>query len=158
MSSDALELFAAYFDTMLADLSPAKRKVVARKIGQRLRASNARRMAQNVEPGGADMAPRKKRLREQKRKAGRGRKMFREIGKARNLKVRPSEDGVELSFANPAVGRVAAEHHFGLEGYVGRTRAGRTIRARYAARQLLGFSAEDIDAIADEALAWLDRD
>lgn len=156
MSADALEQFATYFDTMLADLSPAKRKAVARKIGQRLRRLNAQRMRANVEPDGAAMAPRKKRLRE-KSKPGRGRRMFREIGKARNLRVRPSEDGVEIGFANPGTGRVAVEHHFGLDGRVGRTRAGRMIRTRYTARRLLGFGAQDIDAVTDELLAWLDR-
>jgi phage virion morphogenesis protein len=154
----ALEQFARYFDAMLADISPARRKVVARKIGQRLRRINALRIAENVEPDGRPMAPRKKRPREQRHRAGRWRRMFREIARARNLRVRASPDGVELAFANPRFGRVAAEHHFGLEGFVGNTKAGRTIRTRYPARRLLGFGREDMEAIADELLAWLDRD
>ncbi|HYD23840.1 MAG TPA: phage virion morphogenesis protein [Croceibacterium sp.] len=157
MSRDGLEHLSAYFDALLADLSPARRKVVARKIGMRLRRLNARRIAANVEPDGGAMEARKSRARQQKHRPGRGRRMFREIAKARNLRVRPSPDGVELAFPG-AIGRVAAEHHFGLEGYVGKTRAGRTIRARYPARRLLGFGPEDLDAVADEVLAWLDRD
>jgi len=154
----ALEHFADYCEAMLQDISPARRKAVAQKIGQRLRRSNAERSQANVEPDGSPMTPRKKRHREQRHKAGRGRRMFREISKARNLRVRASAEGVELSYGNPRVGRVAAEHHFGLEGFVGKTSRGREIRARYPARRQIGFSPGDIDAIADELLAWLDRD
>ncbi|MBU2407109.1 MAG: phage virion morphogenesis protein [Gammaproteobacteria bacterium] len=144
---------------MLADISPAKRKAVARKIGQRLRRSNLSRIAANVEPDGGAMEQRKpqrdRRGRIRKKAGGR---MFRKLRYARNFKVKPREDGVEIAMASQGLRRIARVHHFGLSGYVGKTRAGDTVRARYEARQLLGFSAGDIDGIAEEALAWLDQD
>lgn len=153
-SSDGMDAFAEYMDGMLADLSPAKRKWVARKIGAQLRRSNAKRIRSNVEPDGTKMEPRKR-----KRKIRRGQKfirsgkMFRNIGKGRSFKVHASEDGVRVQIANP----IANVHHYGEEGYVGRTRDGRTIRARYHSRQLLGFGREDLDEMTDALLKWLDR-
>ena len=144
---------------MLADLSPAKRKAVARKIGQRLRRSNLSRIAANVEPDGGAMEQRKpQRDRRGRIRKKAGGKMFRKLRYARNFKIKPREDGVEIALATRGLERISRVHHFGLTGYVGKTRTGETIRARYEARRLLGFNAEDIDEIAEEALAWLDRD
>jgi phage virion morphogenesis protein len=155
----ALEQFADYFDIMLADLSPAKRKAVARKVGQRLRRSNLARIAANVEPDGSAMEQRKtQRDRRGRIRRKAGGKMFRKLRYARNFKIKPRDDGVEIALASRGLERISRVHHFGLDGYVGKTRSGETIRARYDSRQLLGFSADDIDGIAEEALAWLDRD
>lgn len=150
-AADALDAFADHFDTMLADLTPAKRKAVARKIGQRLRRSNTRRIAANVQPDGSAMEPRQDRS---KRKKG---KMFRNLRYARNFKVDADPHGVEVGFKRYE--GLARIHHFGLVSAVGRNKhTGETIRARYPKRRLLGFGEDDLDAITDEVLEWLTPD
>ena len=156
-SGDALEQFADYFDNMLADLSPARRKAVARKVGQQLRRSNAARIAANIEPDGSNMEPRKPRGELRGGRDRRGTKMFRKLRYARNFFINPGADGVQLAPKRGAVA-IARVHHFGLTGFVGRTRSQDTVRARYEQRRLLGFGEGDIAAIAEVMLAWVDRD
>ena len=155
--ADGLEKLAEYFDGMLEDISPARRRVVARKVGQRLRRSNLKRQASNEEPDGGRMEPRRKHTELRGDRSRSGKKMFRKLRYARFWKIRPSAEGVTVQPSRGA-SRIAGEHHFGLEGYVGRTRDRRTIRHRYTARRLLGFGPSDLDEIADEMLGMLDRD
>lgn len=133
-----LEAFLGRFVTAL---SPREMRGLASKIGQSLRRSNSARIAANVEPDGSAMTPRKPRPRGKKRG-----KMFRRLRAARTLKVKPSADGVSVGFIDQAQ-HVAQVHHFGEEDVVGRTRDGRTIRARYAARALLGVGEADTTAV-----------
>lgn len=145
---DQLETFLGRFVTAL---SPREMRGLASKIGQSLRRTNAARIAANKEPDGGAMQAR--RPREGKRRG----KMFRQLRQARLLKVRPSADGVTVGFTGQAQ-NVAKVHHFGEEDVVGRTRDGRTIRARYAARQLLGFAELDEDDIMAAVEKHLARD
>lgn len=134
---DQLEVFLGRFVTAL---SPREMRGLASKIGQSIRRANAARIAANKQPDGSAMQAR--RPREGKRRG----KMFRQLRQARLLKVRPSADGVTVGFTGQAQ-QVAKVHHFGEEDIVGRTRDGRTIRARYAARLLLGIGELDEDDI-----------
>ncbi|HWT42804.1 MAG TPA: phage virion morphogenesis protein [Sphingopyxis sp.] len=143
-----LETFLGRFVTAL---SPREMRGLASKIGQSIRRSNAARIATNTEPDGGAMQAR--RPREGKRRG----KMFRQLRQARLLKVRPSADGVTVGFTGQAQ-KVAKIHHFGEEGVVGRTRDGRTIRARYAARMLLGIGEMDEDDIMAAVEKHLSRD
>ena len=145
---DRLETFLGRFVTAL---SPREMRGLASKIGQSLRRSNAARIAANKEPDGGAMQAR--RPREGKRRG----KMFRQLRQARLLKVRPSADGVTVGFTGQAQ-QVAKVHHFGEEDVVGRTRDGRTIRARYAARRLLGVGEMDEDDIMAAVEKHLARD
>lgn len=83
--------------------------------------------------------------------------MFRRIRQARNLRIRATPDSVELNFGGGAVEKIASIHHFGNVGAVGRTRDGRTIRAQYEARQLLGFGGDDMDAVLQDVMGLLDQ-
>jgi len=132
-----LETFLARF---AGALSPRERKRLLTKVGQSLRRANSARIAQNVEPEGGAMKPRRP------RPEGKRGKMFRRLRLARVLKVRATSDQVSVRFIGPAQ-KVAETHHFGLVDDVGRTRDGRTIRARYAERRLLGFSRDDEAAV-----------
>lgn len=145
---DHLESFLGRFVTAL---SPREMRGLAGKIGQSIRRSNAARIAANKEPDGGAMQAR--RPRQGKRRG----KMFRKLRQARLLKIRPSADGVSVGFTGQAQ-KVAQIHHFGEEGVVGRTRDGRTIRARYAARLLLGIGDLDEDEILAAAEKHLSRD
>lgn len=145
---DQLETFLGRFVTAL---SPREMRGLAGKIGQSIRRTNAARIAANKQPDGSAMQAR--RPREGKRRG----KMFRQLRQARLLKVRPSADGVTVGFTGQAQ-QVAKVHHFGEEDTVGRTRDGRTIRARYAARLLLGIGEMDEDDIMAAVEKHLSRD
>lgn len=145
---DQLETFLGRFVTAL---SPREMRGLATKIGQSLRRSNAKRIAANVEPDGGGMQARKPR--EGKHRG----KMFRQLRQARVLKVKATADGVTVGFQGQAQ-KVARIHHFGEEGIVGRTRDGRTIRARYTARRLLGIGDLDEEQMLAAIETHLSRD
>lgn len=142
--SGDLEAIEPFLNEVLATVAPAKRRRLMDKLMRAVRRAQATRIGANVEPEGGKMAPRKPR-------EGKRGKMFRRIGKQSSLKIRLTPDEGELQFANRLVEQTAAEHHFGLTGFVGKTRKGRTIRTRYAARRLLGFGKES-DELLDEVV------
>ena len=153
---EAMEAVGDYFDAFLSDLTPARRKMVARKLGQRMRRLNTARIAKNVEPDGGPMAKRKPRFDRDGKKVRRGR-MFRKLRLARQYEIHPSADGVELR-TRDQIARLAKVHQFGLVDRVGRSKDGRIIRTRYERRRLLGFGDDDLDQITEELVAWLDND
>lgn len=151
MAEKGLEAIEPFLGEVLETVAPAQRKRLIDKLMRLARRANARRIAANVTPDGGAMAPRKKRP-----KGKRG-KMFKRIGKDASLKIRATPDMGELTFAKPLIESTAATHHFGLEGFVGRTRNGRVIRTKYQARALLGFGAEREEYL-DEVLRHLTGD
>ena len=157
MAEDLAQLepfLAAYLNR----LSPVQRRRVARKVGEALRRENAKRIAANVQPDGSAMDPRKKpkRMMDAKGRLKRSGKMFPRIKLARSMKIRATPDEVSVGFEGPT-GHTARAHQFGLVDFVGKTKEGRTIRTKYPERCLLGFGADDIDAIMDAALALLEK-
>ena len=145
-----LEAIEPWIEGYLARLKPGERSKVARKIGIMLRRANSERILANVEPDGAAMEPRKDR--KGRRRARKG-KMFRKTGKLRNMRVRPSPDGVEVDFVRLVAG-TASVHHFGLIDKVD-GRIPNSIKVRYPTRRLLGFSKADREAIMDEVIKWV---
>ena len=145
-----LEAIEPWIEGYLARLKPGERSKVARKIGIMLRRANSQRILANVEPDGGAMEPRKDR--KGRRRARKG-KMFRKTGKLRNMRVRPSPDGVEVDFTRLVAG-TAQVHHFGLIDKVD-SRIPNSIKVRYPARRLLGFSKADREAIMDEVIKWV---
>lgn len=142
--------------SIAANLTPAARRRLSLKIGQALRRANAGRISRNEVPDGGRMEPRKPRKARKSAKTGRIKRtglMFRKLRLARAMMLRTDGNGPELSFRGRA--RVAAEHHYGAEVIVGKTKDGRTIKARMAERQLLGFSSADPDMIMDAATRHL---
>jgi phage virion morphogenesis protein len=157
MAEDLAELepfLAAYLNR----LGPGQRRRVMRKSMEALRKANAARIAANIEPDGAAMAPRKprKRMKDGKGRVKRARKMFPKIKLARSMKLRITPDEGTLGFAG-AIGHTAAAHHYGREDFVGRTPNGKAIRTKYPRRRLLGFGPEDIELITDAALKLLEQ-
>lgn len=148
----ALERFLG---ALVQRLAPAARRKLALALGRHLRKVNAARIARNVQPDGSAMEPRKHRADAAKGRVRGKARMFRKIGKARSLRIKASPAGVEVGFNNPLIASTAAVHHFGDVGYVGKTRAGRTIRTRYAERRLLGFGPGDAEALQDLAIDHL---
>lgn len=150
MQSDDLNAIEGWLGGMMTSLKPGERKRFAMKVMRLVRRENATRISRNEEPDGGSMAPRKSRL-DRSGKVERRGKMFRKIRLAKNLKIKANPDGGELHFVNPFIEKTAAVHHYGEEDRVGKTRDGRTIRTRYAARRLLGFGENERDAILDMA-------
>lgn len=146
-----------WLDGLLLRLGPGERRKLALKVGQSLRRSNARRIAANVEPDGGKMAPRKPR-KGRDGKPIRKSRMFRRLRMARNMKIKATPDSVELNFGGGSAQRIAEIHHDGEVGLVGRTRDGRTIRARYEARRLLGFGDDDMDMVLEAVTKSLEPD
>ncbi len=141
---NGLEAIEPFIGELIEAAAPRQRRKLVDKLMRAARRANADRIRRNIEPDGSKMVARKKR----KEKRG---KMFRRLGKARNLKIRATPDRGELHFGNPNVEDTAATHHFGLEGFVGKTREGKIIRTRYDARRLLGFGKEQ-DELLDAVL------
>ncbi|AIT79098.1 phage virion morphogenesis protein [Novosphingobium pentaromativorans] len=154
--ADAFARLDSAVSAYLESLSPAERRRTARKIGMALRKANAKRIADNVQPDGSPMQPRKPR----RLKAGKGQlkrdRMFRKLRLARSFKVRASADGVSIGFEG-SVGQTARAHQYGLIDFVGRTEGGKVVRAKYPKRILLGFGPDDLDAVNDIVLDMLPR-
>jgi hypothetical protein len=103
------------------------------------------------------MAPRRPRIGPDG-KPIRRKRMFRRLRMARNMRIKATPDSVELDFGGGNSQRIAEVHHDGRTDRVGRTRDGRTIRARYEARRLLGFGTDDIDSVLEAVTAALAQD
>jgi phage virion morphogenesis protein len=157
MADTDLTRLEGWLDGLMLRLSPGARRKLATKIGQSLRRSNAKRIAANKEPDGSAMAPRRPRIGPDGKEVRRGR-MFRRLRLARNMRIRATPDSVELNFGGGKAQRVAETHHDGDVDTVGRTRDGRTIRARYEARRLLGFGDDDMDMVLDQVTMALTPD
>lgn len=154
--ADGFTKLEGFLADELAKLSPARRRRIARKIGMEIRKANAKRIADNIQPDGTAMTPRKPR----KLTAGKGSikrgRMFRKIRLARSFKVNPSVNGVSVGFEGP-VAHTARAHHYGLFDFVGKTEAGKTVRTKFAERVLLGFAPEDLELIADTVFSMFDE-
>lgn len=158
MADTDLTRVEGWLEGLMLRLSDGERRKLALKVGRSLRRSNAARIAANKEPDGGAMAPRKPRKGRDGKPIRSNKRMFRRIRMARNLRIKATPDSVEVNFGGGAIEKIAAIHHDGQVGTVGRTRDGRTIRARYEARQLLGFGGEDMDMVLEAVTKSLEPD
>lgn len=136
---------------LLANLEPAARRDLARRIAQRLRARNIERIAARQNPDGTAYAPRKPTMRD-KRGAIR-RAMFVKLRTARWLKVGATPDAAVVAFVDQ-VQRIAQVHHHGLRDRVNR-RGGPEVQ--YPTRRLIGITAADTAEVEDMVLAHMAR-
>lgn len=154
--ADGFAELESFLTAELAKLSPARRRRMTRKIGMEIRKANAKRIAENIQPDGSAMQARKPRTLAAGKGAIKRGRMFRKMRLARSFKITPSANGVSVGFEGP-VAHTARAHQYGLTDFVGRTEAGKTVRAKYPKRVLLGFAPEDLEMIADTVLAMLDE-
>lgn len=140
---DDLTQLESWAAPLLAKLSAAGRRKIARDIGVHLRRSQHQRIAAQKNPDGSAFLPRKSTL-----KAGRIKsrklKMFRRISKTAYLKLKASEYGVSVGFVG-RVARIARVHQEGLTDVVNE----HGLRVRYERRQLLGFTDADRERIRE---------
>lgn len=142
----ALEAYAA---DLLASLSPANRSELARRIAQRLRASQQKRIAAQINPDGSAFAPRLPQLRH--RKGQLRRQMFSKLRTNRFLKIKATPDAAIVAFTDQ-VSRIARVHQLGLRDKVNRKTG---LEVQYPERQLLGISAADEDLIMELSVEHL---
>lgn len=157
--SDDLEQLEAWVGGLMAKLSSAERRTLARQVATDLRRSQVKRITEQRNPDGSRFEPRKRQpaLRS---KAGRikrqakARAMFPKLRQAGFLKADASASVVSVGFNNPTVARVARVHQFGLRDRV--TRQAGAPEVKYPARTLLGFTEEDRARLLDAVLRHLD--
>lgn len=132
-SSLDMSKFDARIAHAIAQLSNQSRRQMQADIGKYLRKANQQRMAAQKSPDGATWAKRK----------GSGSAsgpMFKKLRSSNHLKLRQQSDGLKLGWSGQ-VGAIARIHHYGLSQ---RLAYG---TAKYAARELIGISDADAEAI-----------
>ncbi|CAN7260770.1 phage virion morphogenesis protein [Variovorax sp. LjRoot84] len=142
----ALETWAA---PLLAALTPAKRRALARRIGQALRRGQAARIAAQKNPDGSAYEPRKV-TKARSQKGSIRRTMFEKLRAARHLRVQAGDDGVAVGFLGRTA-RIARVHHLGLRDEV---EPGGP-QYDYTARQLLGLTDAEREQVKDLLLQHL---
>ena len=129
---------------LLAKLGAGQRRSLARTIAVQLRRSQSQRIAAQQNPDGSAYEPRHRQTASSKQGRIKRNAMFARLRTARWLKTRATADAATVEFAG-RVARIARVHQEGGTDYV---RAGGPT-ARYAQRQLLGFTDTDRDLIRD---------
>lgn len=143
-----LELLTEHLGTMLKQLSDSERRKLEMHIARKLRASQKKRITSQKNPDGSAYIPRKERLRDKKNKIKN--KMFNVIKNAKYMRTERTAQGLAIGFAG-RVAFIARVHHFGLKDKVDRD--GPVVK--YASRELLGFTDEEIKMIENDVLDYL---
>lgn len=146
---DQLETWAG---ALLAKLSPAERRKLARTIAIDLRRTQRQRILAQRNPDGSAFAPRKLRASAPGARRLRAGKMFSKISQAKHLKAKATGDSAVVEFAGRA-DRIARVHQNGLRDRV----APRGPEVRYPTRQLLGITDAEREHVRDLILQHLSR-
>lgn len=148
--ADPLNPIEPHLSGLLAAVSPAGRRALAREITRHLRATQAKRIADQRNPDGSAFEPRKPRLRKQKGKIRRT--MFAKLRTTKYLKATANPDAATIQF-DPRAQRLARVHHFGLRDRVENKPGAASVR--YPSRQLLGISRAEREWISAQVLNHL---
>lgn len=141
MSREPLAQLETELAGLLASMDSKARRTLARQIAKQLQASQQLRIRDQLNPDGTAFAPRKPQMRAQKGRLRR--QMFTKLRQSKWLKTEVSPDTAAVQFV-AQVERIAAVHQYGLRDKVGgRSKA----EATYPARELLGFTAQDIEQV-----------
>ena len=150
--ADDLQALEDWLGPLLAKLTPQEQRSLARKVGQDLRRSQAKRIAAQQAPDGTAYSPRKPppttKAREKKgaiRKA-----MFAKMRTARHMKMQVTGEGVAVGFLGRTA-RIALVHQEGRADAV----VPGGVRYRYLERRLLGLTELERTAIRDAVLDHL---
>ena len=140
----------AQLSGLISQLEPSARRELARAIAKELQPRQRKRIADQLNPDGTPFAKRKPQLRQ---KAGRIRRtMFSKLRTARYLKSSATATSAVVGFVGE-VERIARVHQLGLRDRV--QKGGKD--AQYAARELLGFTDDDVSAVHDLVISHLAR-
>lgn len=146
-----LEAFDDRLAALIANLSPAARKEMARNIAKRLRASQQQNIKRQQAPDGTPFTPRK--AQPVRKKKGRvKREMFKKLRTAKYMKAKASADDAVVEFTGN-VQRMVRVHHYGLRDRLARGRK----EVQYEARPLLGINSKDLDCIENIIITELSK-
>ena len=151
-----LEKLAKWIDPLIGGLSSAEQFKLAKNIGQKIRRSQATRIAQQKNPNGTPFEPKKKQSIRERAASRRGRirrAMFVKMKTTRFLRVNATNTEIAVGFIG-RVARIAREHQEGLRVGVNQ---GRKPFVTYPARRLLGLSQTDQEMIRDEVITHLEN-
>ncbi len=145
-----LEALTEHLGSMLNQLSDQERRKLEMQIGRKLRASQKSRITKQQNPDGSAYVPRKFRLQDKKNKIKN--KMFNLIKNAKYMRFEHTAQGIAIGFAG-RVAFIARVHQYGLRDKV--EKDGPTVQ--YASRELLGFTAEEMDMIETEVFKFISK-
>lgn len=144
-----LEALETWLSPLLQKLDGRGQAQLARKAAQQLRRSQQQRIRAQVNPDGSPFEARKPR--DLRGKKGRiKRRMFEKLKTARYLKAKGTPQQAVIGFAG-RVSRIARVHQYGLKDRAGRG----SPEVRYARRELLGLSDQDLQQLRDSLLDGL---
>lgn len=133
---NGLDAFDDRLAALIANLSPAARKEMARNIAKRLRAGQQQNIKRQQTPDGTPFKPRK--AQPVRKKKGRvKREMFKKLRTAKYMKAKAGADDAVVEFTGN-VQRMARVHHYGLRDRP--ARGGKEVQ--YEERPLLGLNSE----------------
>jgi phage virion morphogenesis protein len=140
MSND-LQALETWVSVLLAKLDDGERRKLLGNVARDLRRSQQKRITTQRNPDGSAFAPRKPKDLRGKKDRIKG-KMFRKLKTARYLRAQSATNGLSVGFMG-RVSRIARVHQYGLKDRPERGQAD----VQYDARQLLGFSGDELDNI-----------
>jgi phage virion morphogenesis protein len=148
--ADPLQQLEDWAAPLLAQLQPAQQRALVRQVARELRASQAQRIARQQNPDGSAFEARRPQPGNRPQATTKARAMFGKLRQARHLRLLPDPAGAAVGFTGRAA-RIATVHQQGLRD---RVRPGGP-EVQYPARQLLGFTAADVDRVRTTLLAAL---
>lgn len=155
---DDLKRLEDWVSPLLAKLSAAERRSLARTVARELRAGNAQQMRAQQAPDGTAWEPRKPSglrsgrgaIQRQAKRQAKTRPMMEKLRAAKHLKASATTSEAVVGFTGRAE-RIARVHHFGLRD---RVKPGGP-EYDYPARQLLGITDEQIERVRELLLKHL---
>ncbi|MBE4951511.1 phage virion morphogenesis protein [Haemophilus parainfluenzae] len=142
--SDGIEQVKLAFTDLLRNISKPRRRLLYQQIGRELARNQRRRIKAQQNPDGSPFEPRKKRKQFSKKKGRiKNQLMFKKIVSPSHLKIRYEQEGISLGFYGGDAA-IANVHQYGLYSSPSKYK---DFKVKYAQRELLGFSEEDIEMI-----------
>ena len=142
--SDGIEQVKLAFTDLLKNISKPRRRLLYQQIGRELAKNQRRRIKAQQNPDGSPFEPRKKRKQFSKKKGRiKNQLMFKKIVSPSHLKLRYEQEGISLGFYGGDAA-IANVHQYGLYSSPSKYK---DFKVKYAQRELLGFSEEDIEMI-----------
>jgi phage virion morphogenesis protein len=142
-----LEHITSWASALLEKLDAKERRKLARTIATDLRRSQRQRIADQLNPDGSRYAPRRA---QQKTGRIRRRAMFARMRTTKFLKQKYNANSVSVGFFGD-IAKIARVHQYGLKDEV----APGGPEVQYDQRELVGFSARDVDLIESNLTAHL---
>lgn len=136
-----MQVLETWVAALLAKLDEGERRKLLGAVARDLRRSQSKRITTQRNPDGSAFAPRKPKDLRGKKGRIKG-KMFTKLKSARYMRTQSTANGLSVGFVG-RVSRIARVHQYGLKDRPERGQAD----VQYEARQLLGFSGDELENI-----------